>query len=155
MTFDVDHFSLAVSDLEAAITFFSQGFGFKQHFVERGMTGQIASMLGLGGASCDLAQLVLGDGGPRLELIAFRHDAVGAAPSHPMTPGMGHLALKTCDFATTLDRLRRLGAEPLGDITQFSEGRSVYLRLPFGAFLELEEAGAENPASPCTGTSHA
>lgn len=136
----IDHLSLAVSDLEPAIAFFSQGFGFEVHFVERGMTGQIASMLGLPETSCDLAQLVLGDGGSKLELIAFRHRDIGQPASHPMTPGMGHIALKTDDFEATLARLEQLGAEPLGDVTQFSDGRSIYLKTPFQAFIELEEA---------------
>lgn len=147
MTSSIDHFSLAVSDLEKAIAFFSSGFGFEVHFVEWGMTHQIASMLGLEGASCDLAQLTLGDRGPRLELIAFRHDGIGEARSHPMTPGMGHVALKADDFEGTLERLEQLGAEPLGSITEFSEGRSIYLRTPFGAFLELEEAPSRQTAS--------
>lgn len=147
MTLDIDHFSLAVSDLEEAIAFFSRGFGFEVHFVEWRMTHQIASMLGLEGASCDLAQLTLGDGGPKLELIAFRHDAIGVAASHPMTPGMGHIALKADDFEATLERLEQLGAEPLGNVTDFSAGRSVYLRTPFNAFLELEEAPPRQTAS--------
>ncbi len=147
MTLDIDHFSLAVSDLEKAIAFFSRGFGFDVHFVEWGMTHQIASMLGLEGASCDLAQLALGDGGPRLELIAFRHAGIGEASSHPMSPGMGHVALKADDFEATLERLKQLGAEPLGNITDFSAGRSVYLRTPFGAFLELEEVPPRQAAS--------
>jgi catechol 2,3-dioxygenase-like lactoylglutathione lyase family enzyme len=136
----VDHLSLAVSDLEAAIVFFSQGFGFKVHFVERDMTDQIVSMLGLPGASCDLAQLTLDDGPTKLELIAFRHEEVGAPASHPMTPGMGHVALKAGDFEARLARLKQMGAEPLGDVTRFSDGRAIYLKTPFGAFLELEEA---------------
>lgn len=151
MTIDIDHFSLAVSDLEAAIGFFSQGFGFEVHFVERGMTRQIASMLGLEGASCDLAQLTLNGGVPKLELIAFRHEGIGKASSHPMTPGMGHVALKTADFEATLARLKALGAEAVGDITDFSEGRSIYLRTPFHAFIELEEVRPDKATSTQSG----
>ncbi len=72
---------------------------------------------------------------------------IGEAAAHPMTPGMGHVALKADDFEATLERLKQLGAEPLGNITDFSAGRSVYLRTPFGAFLELEEAPPRQTAS--------
>jgi hypothetical protein len=35
-----------------------------------------------------------------------------------------------------------MGAELVGSITQFEKGRSVYLRTPFGAFIEIEETTA-------------
>lgn len=140
MTACLDHFSLAVSDLDAAIAFFHEGFGFTTHFIERGMTGQIASMLGLPDAGCDIAQLAGGNMDVRLELIAFRHGQVGSPPSHPMTPGMGHVAFKVEAFEATLARLQALGAVQLGAVTQFEAGKAVYLRTPFGAFLEIQEA---------------
>lgn len=139
---NLDHLSLAVADLEAAMAFFSEGFGFRVQFVEWGMTDQIASMLGLAGASCDIAQMALDEGEIKLELIAFRHEQAGRAPAFPAAPGMGHIALKVEDFDECLDKLRRLGAGLLGEITEFSAGRAVYLTTPFGAFLELQEARA-------------
>jgi catechol 2,3-dioxygenase-like lactoylglutathione lyase family enzyme len=140
MVVRLDHLSLAVSDLDAAIAFFCEGLGFTTHFIERGMTDQIASMLGLPEAGCDIAQLIGGSGDTRLELIAFRHGQVGGAASHPMTPGMGHIAFRVDEFEATLARLYALGAEQLGAITQFEAGKGVYLRTPFHAFLEVQEA---------------
>ncbi len=139
MAVRLDHFSLAVSDLDAAIDFFCNGLGFTQYFVERGMTGQIASMLGLPDAGCDIAQLEGKGEGVRLELIAFRHGEVGRASSHPMSPGMGHVACRVDEFESTLARLLALGAEQLGSVTQFEAGKAVYLRTPFHAFLEIQE----------------
>jgi catechol 2,3-dioxygenase-like lactoylglutathione lyase family enzyme len=147
MAVRLDHLSLAVSDLEAAIAFFREGFGFAPHFIEHGMTDQIASMLGLPGAGCDIAQLTGGGADTKLELIAFRHERVGRAPSHPMTPGMGHVALKAEAFEATLERLCELGARPLGAVTQFEDGKAVYLSTPFGAFVELQEAAPRKPTA--------
>lgn len=135
-----DHLSLAVSDIDAGCAFFFEAFGFTISFVERGMSHQIASMLGVAGATCDLAQLTLPSGGPKLELIAFRVANSGSAPPLPVATGMGHIALRVGEFDAALARLRKLGAHPLGQVTQFSDGRSVYLGTPFGAFIELEEA---------------
>ena len=139
-----DHASLAVSAIDPAIAFFETGFGFRVTFVERGMSEQIASMLGHPGAACDLAQLALPDGGPKLELIAFS-GTLGPSTSQaeplelPVRPGAGHIALRSTSFDATLKRLLELGAEPVGTVTNFSDGRSVYLRTRFGAFVELEE----------------
>jgi hypothetical protein len=95
-------------------------------------------MLGLSGASCDLAQLWL-PGGPTLELIAFKHEETGEARRWPMAPGMGHIAIRAGHFDAKLAELVALGASPLGVVTQFSAGRAVYLATPGGAFLELQE----------------
>jgi catechol 2,3-dioxygenase-like lactoylglutathione lyase family enzyme len=140
MTASLDHMSLAVSDITVAVAFFAEAFGFEVAFIERGMTEQIASMLGLKGAECDLAQLALPTGGPRLELITFKPATAGPGAVRPSAPGMAHVAFRTGDFEATLARLRTLGAYPLGDVTTFSQGRAVYLSTPFGAFLELQEA---------------
>lgn len=147
MAVRLDHLSLAVSDLDAAIAFFCEGLGFTLHFIERGMTAQIASMLGLPEADCDIAQLAGGGGDTKLELIAFRHGQVGRATSHPITPGMGHVAFKVDEFEAALARLHALGAEQLGAVTQFKAGKAVYLRTPFHAFLEIQEASRSESAA--------
>src|SRR4051794_3685334 len=142
-----DHASLAVSDIDAGIAFFGEAFGFGVAFLERGMGDQIASMLGLPDATCDLVQLDLPGGGPRLELIAFRTGSEGGPPARPVSPGTGHLALRVADFDATVAKACALGARPVGAVTRFSDGRSVYLATPFGAFLELEELAPGGPAA--------
>lgn len=137
-----DHVSLAVRDLDAGIRFFTEGLGFEVGFVERGMSGQIASMLGREGFTCDLAQLVMPGGGPRLELIAFRPGCSEAPPEIPVSAGNAHIALRVADLAATLHRLEALGAVPLGAITEFDDCRAVYLSTRFGAFLEIAEPRA-------------
>ncbi|MCC5983038.1 MAG: VOC family protein [Rhodobacteraceae bacterium] len=145
MTIRWDHASLAVTDLDSAIAFFCNGLGFKVTFVERDMSHQIASVLGVPGATCDLAQLVLPGQFPKLELIAFRAGDERARPLRPSAPGMGHVALRATDFDQRLQHLIEIGARPVGQVTDFSDGRSVYLATSFGAFLELEEDLSAQP----------
>jgi catechol 2,3-dioxygenase-like lactoylglutathione lyase family enzyme len=140
MTIKWDHTSLAVSDIDEAIEFFSTGLGFSIVFAERGMTGQIASMLGLENASCDLIQMICPSGGPTLELIAFHGHAHERRELHPVLPGMAHIAFQVETFDEVVERLLTLGACKVGRVTQFQTGRSIYLSTPFGAFLEIEEA---------------
>jgi len=134
----LDHASLAVTDLDAAIGFFSEGLGLTLAFQERGMTDQIASMLGRPGATCDLAQLVIPGTEARLEVIAFHGHPAPGEPA-PITPGQGHTAFRVAGFDVVVARLERLGATRLGAVTEFSDGRSVYLITPVGAVIEIEE----------------
>lgn len=140
----LDHASLAVSDIDQGIGFFAKLLGSEVRFVERGMTGQIASMLGRPEASCDLVQLSLPGTAVRLELIAFAAAGGGEAAEAPVAPGMGHVAVRVDDFDACLARAEALGATRLGVVTRFEDGRSVYLRTPFGAFVEIEEALSES-----------
>lgn len=139
MDIAMDHASFAVTDIDQAIAFLSEAFGFRVTFVERGMTGQIASMLGMPQARCDLAQLAVGDGPVKIEVIKFEPGAELGQPSRPIARGMGHLALRLGGFDAALARTRDLGAQLLGEITQFSDGRAAYLGTPFGLFLELQD----------------
>lgn len=139
MDITMDHASFAVTDIDQAIAFLSDAFGFEVTFIERGMTGQIASMLGMPQARCDLAQLALGNGAVKIEVIKFEPGAELGQPSRPIARGMGHLALKLGGLDAALVRVQDLGAEILGEITQFSDGRAAYLGTPFGLFLELQD----------------
>lgn len=131
------HTSLAVRDLEAAMAFYGAAFGYEPLFVERDMGDQIARMAGVPGLRCDLAQLRSPISGHILELIAFHPSA--PAPAAPVDPGRAHVAFQVEDLDRALAHLRTLGAEPIGEITRFDEGRCVYCREPSGTVFELEE----------------
>src|SRR5690606_7735852 len=66
------HTSLAVTDIDLAVAFYRDAFGFEVLFEERGMAAQIASMTGVPDLVCDLVQMrsVLSE--QVLEFIAFR-----------------------------------------------------------------------------------
>ena len=135
------HTSLAVSDLDAAVTFYRDAFGYEVSFEERGMSEQIAKMTGIAGLICDLAQLRSALGNHVLELIAFRHPERAAAPPEhaPLRPGAAHIAFAVEDLDAALAAVEALGAARIGGIAEFSEGRSVYCREPAGSFFEMEQ----------------
>jgi catechol 2,3-dioxygenase-like lactoylglutathione lyase family enzyme len=135
-----EHSSLSVRDLDTAVAFYCQAFGFDVAFEERGMDALIESVVGAPGLRCDLAQLRQPGTNHVLELIAFRQgEQEAGSPTHP---GEGHVAFVVDDLDGTLERLRALGAEQLGLVTKFPEGRSVYLREPSGSIVELSEGAA-------------
>ena len=87
------HSSLAVSDLDAAIAFYRDAFGYEVAFEERGMSDQIADMAGIEGLTCDLAQLRSALGDHVLELIAFHPPERGTPPleAASLRPGAAHI----------------------------------------------------------------
>jgi catechol 2,3-dioxygenase-like lactoylglutathione lyase family enzyme len=137
------HTSLSVSNLDRAISFYRRAFGYEILFEERGMSDQIASMTGTSGLACDLVQLCSPVSGHVLELIAFRGTTAAAqvppSEAKPLRPGMAHVAFYVDDLEEMLAKVEDLGAVKIGEITRFSDGRSVYCREPSGTFFEMEE----------------
>lgn len=134
----LDHVSLAVADIDRSLAFYGAAFGYELAFIERDMAKEIRSMTGMEHLTCHLAQMARADGGPRLELIEFRHHELAAQPL-PLTAGCGHVAFSVDDLDDALRQAVSAGAQPLGSITSFPEGRSTYCRAPGGSFFELLE----------------
>ena len=133
------HTGLAVSDLDAAIRFYRDAFGFEVVFEDRDMQGLIEKVVGIPGLNCQLAQLRSPLGQQVLELIAFQAGPSGHHASAPITPGTAHVSIQVDDLDREIERLTQLGATVLGQVTAFPDGRSVYLRDPSGTFIELDE----------------
>ena len=121
--------------------FYCRAFGFEIAFQERAMREQIRSMTGLPGLTCDIAQLRVPQSSHVLELIAFREEAVRApaALEVPIRSGAAHVAFFVEDLDAAMTRVEALGAVRLGEVTCFSDGRSVYYREPAGSFFEMEQ----------------
>lgn len=134
---DWHHTSLTVGDLDSAVAFYQEAFGFEVVFETRGMTRQMESITGVSGVRCDLAQLRSPRSGHVLELMRFR--GVDGEGDAPLRPGTGHVAFVVEDLEAALGVAERLGAEVLGEVTTFAEGRAVYCREPSGTVFELEE----------------
>ena len=148
------HTSLAVNDLDTAVAFYREAFGYELKFQERGMSDQIASMTGIDGLTCDLAQLRSACSDHVLELIAFHLPSRETAPLEPapLRPGAAHVAFSVADLEAALAAVEALGAVRVGRITGFSEARSVYCREPAGSFFEMEELRADPARGTQTGT---
>ena len=131
------HTSIAVDDFDRAVRFYRDAFGFEVLFEDRGMTDVIRKMTGIPTLACDLAQLCLPNSPHKLELIAFHIAGVAGG-----APPASHVAFRVADISAALEAIRALGAEQIGEVTVFPEGRAVYCREPGGSVFELSTAGA-------------
>jgi len=134
------HVGVSVSDLSAALTFYREGFGFEPVFEALDMSDLIQSITGIPGLRADLVQCSSPVSETVLELIQFRNipsDYRGAAP---VEPGRSHVALLVSNLDEAIAEILAAGGELIGQVTEFSEGRAVYLSDPAGFVVELEEA---------------
>ena len=139
------HSSLAVRDIDASTRFFETVFGFTEIFTARNMTDEIASITGDRATGADLRQLRFPDSDHVLELIAFSYPAAGEkeGSDRPARLAHGHICMVVADLNAALEACRVAGAEPLGAITAFEEGPSVYLQEPGGSIIELEQLAGD------------
>ena len=138
----MDHVSVVVDDLEAAIAF----------FVELGMEleGQapiegrsVDRVNALDGVRVDIAMMRTPDGHGRLELTKFHSPtAVSAEPENapPNTLGLRSVMFAVDDVDAAVSRLRAHGAELVGEVAQYQDSyRLCYVRGPAGIIVALAE----------------
>jgi predicted enzyme related to lactoylglutathione lyase len=140
--FRLAHASLAVRDLDRAVAFYRDAFGAEATLVDHGMTELIQRTVAMPEVTCDLAQLRLPGTDQAVELIAFHGVPAGREDDAPVRIGHGHVCFEVDDLDAALARVEGLGAERIGEIVTFPEGRAVYLREPAGSVFELEEISA-------------
>ena len=129
------HSSLAVEDVDRSAAFYRDAFACELVFEARAMTDLIQSVAGIPELRCDLAILRLPASSHLLELIAFSNPA---APVRSAPPA-GHVEFAVADLAHSIAAVEGLGATPVGEVTSFPEGPSVYYREPGGSVFELTE----------------
>jgi catechol 2,3-dioxygenase-like lactoylglutathione lyase family enzyme len=137
---------MVVSDLAAAIEFFRRAFGAEVVFAPPLIVDEIRRTVGLDGVTCALAQLRFPESGHTLELLEFDAVPEDAPTDRPVRRGQSHQAFTVADVEAVLERLRELGATPVGELTTYPDGRSVYLQIPGGAIVELDEPAEEETA---------
>jgi len=136
----MDHVSVVVDDLEAAIAF----------FVELGMELQgrapiegpaLDRLNALDGARVEIAMLRVPGTSDGLELTTFSAPAaVAGGPNTPNALGLRSVMFAVDDLDDTVARLRGHGAEPVGTVEKFENGyRLAYLRGPAGVIVALAE----------------
>jgi catechol 2,3-dioxygenase-like lactoylglutathione lyase family enzyme len=138
----MDHVSVVVDDLEAAIAF----------FVELGMEleGQapiegrsVDRLNALDGVRVDIAMMRTPDGHGRLELTKFHTPtAISAEPENapPNTLGLRSVMFAVDDVDATVACLRVHGAELVGEVAQYQDSyRLCYVRGPAGIIVALAE----------------
>jgi catechol 2,3-dioxygenase-like lactoylglutathione lyase family enzyme len=138
----MDHVSVVVDDLAAAIAF----------FVELGMElegkapieGESVDRLnGLDGVRVDIAMMRTPDGQGRLELTKFHSPAaIRAEPENALgnTLGLRSIMFTVDDIDVAVAGLRAHGADLIGEVVQYEDSyRLCYVRGPAGIIVALAE----------------
>ena len=138
----MDHVSVVVDDLEAAIAF----------FVELGMELEgeapiegpwVDRVNGLDGVRVDIAMMRVPDGHGRLELTKFHTPtAISPQPENALgnTLGLRSVMFAVDDIDATVAGLRAHGAELVGEVVQYQDSyRLCYVRGPEGIIVALAE----------------
>src|SRR4051812_2462502 len=137
----MDNVGIVVESLDAAISFFSE-VGLKlegRAMIEGEWAGRVT---GLGSQRVEIAMMVTPDGHSRLELSRFLTPPVVADHRNAPVNALGYLRVMFAvdDIDDTLARLRRRGAELVGDVVQYEQSyRLCYIRSPEGILIGLAE----------------
>jgi len=142
----MDNVGIVVESLDAAISFFAE-LGLRlegRAMIEGEWAGRVT---GLGTQRVEIAMLVTPDGHSRLELSRFLTPPVVADHRNAPVNALGYLRVMfTVDeIDDTLARLRRRGAELVGEVVRYENAyRLCYIRGPEGILIGLaEELGQE------------
>ena len=138
----MDHVSVVVDDLPAAIAFFTTlGMALEGEMPVEGPW--VDRLCGLEGVQVDIAMVRTPDGHGRVELTKFRNpELVGAEPliAPPNTLGIRQIMFAVEDIDDTVARLRAHGAELVGEAVQYEDKyRLCYMRGPAGIIVALAE----------------
>jgi catechol 2,3-dioxygenase-like lactoylglutathione lyase family enzyme len=138
----LDHVSVVVDDLAAAVTF----------FIALGMTREgeapiegpwVDRVNGIDGVQVDIVMMRTPDGHGRLELTKFRHPKLvelKPAIAPPNAPGLRSVMFTVESVDDTVSRLRATGAELVGEVVQYEDKyRLCYMRGPAGIIVALAE----------------
>ena len=138
----MDHVSVVVEDLEAAVAFFTE-LGLET--VGRApIEGEwVDRVNGLEGVQVDIVMMRTPDGHGRLELTKFRHPklvAIEPAIAPPTALGLRSVMFAVERLADTVARMRAHGAELVGEVAQYENlYRLCYMRGPGGIIVALAE----------------
>ena len=142
----MDNVGIVVESLDAAISFFAE-LGLRlegRAMIEGEWAGRVT---GLGTQRVEIAMLVTPDGHSRLELSRFLTPPVVADHRNAPVNALGYLRVMFTvdDIDDTLARLRRRGAELVGEVVRYENAyRLCYIRGPEGILIGLaEELGQE------------
>jgi catechol 2,3-dioxygenase-like lactoylglutathione lyase family enzyme len=137
----MDNVGIVVESLDEAISFFTE-LGLKvegRGMVEGEWAGRVT---GLGSQSVEIVMMVTPDGHSRLEISRFLTPAVIADHRTAPVNALGYLRVMFTveDIDEMLDRLRKRGAQLVGDVVQYENAyRLCYIRGPEGILIGLAE----------------
>ena len=138
----MDHVSVVVDDLPAAIAFFTTlGMELEGEAAVEGPW--VDRLCGLEGVQVDITMMRTPDGQGRIELTKFRNPglvSVEPATAPPNTPGFRQIMFEIEDIDDTVVCLRAHGAELIGEVARYEDKyRLCYMRGPAGIIIALAE----------------
>jgi catechol 2,3-dioxygenase-like lactoylglutathione lyase family enzyme len=137
----MDNMGIVVEDLQATIAFF-QELGLElegQATVEGEWAGRVT---GLGNQRVEIAMMGTPAGHSRLELSRFLTPPTIADHRDAPVNALGYLRVMFAvdDVDDTLGRLRKLGAELVGEVVQYEDSyRLCYIRGPEGLLIGIAQ----------------
>jgi catechol 2,3-dioxygenase-like lactoylglutathione lyase family enzyme len=138
----MDNVLIVVDDLEAAKAFFAElGMELEGETTLEGPW--VDSVVGLDGVRADITMMRTPDGHGRVELSKFHTPAAvraepEGAPSNAL--GLRRIMFAVEDLDDVIARLRRHGAELVGEVAQFEDAyRLCFVRGPEGIIIGLAE----------------
>ena len=137
----MDNVGIVVESLDEVISFFTE-LGLKlegRAMIEGEWAGRVT---GLGNQRVEIAMMVTPDGHSRLELSRFLTPPVVADHRNTPVNALGYLRVMFAvdDIDDTLARLRKRGAELVGEVVQYEDMyRLCYIRGPEGVLIGLAE----------------
>src|SRR5689334_18220989 len=137
----MDNVGIVVDDLAATIDFFRElGLELEgQATIEGEWAGRVT---GLGDQHVEVAMMVTPDGHSRLELSRFVKPLVIADHRNAPVNALGYLRVMFAvdDIDGTLERLRKRGAQLVGEVVQYQDVyRLCYIRGPEGLLIGLAQ----------------
>lgn len=150
----IQHVGLTVSNIDEALTWFREALGFKELFREDPIdidNEHWAQALGVPLGSRMEASVLIGCGAG-IELELFQYSSPIARRPRPLNceDGGHHLALQVTDIDAAAKHLVKAGATLMGPINDNPHGPWegvdwVYLKTPFGLYLELMQFPKDGP----------
>lgn len=137
----MDNVGIVVKSLDEAISFFTE-LGLKlegRTTIEGEWAGQVT---GLGFQQVEIAMMVTPDSHSRLELSRFLTPPTVSDHRNAPVNALGYLRamFTVSDIDETLARLRKLGAQLVGEVVQYENSyRLCYIRGPEGILIGLAE----------------
>ncbi len=137
----MDNVGIVVESLDEAISFFAE-LGLKlegRAMVEGEWAGRVT---GLGSQRVEIAMMVTPDGPSRLELSRFLTPPAIADHRNAPVNAFGYLRVMFAvdDIDETLARLRKCGAQLVGEVVQYEDTyRLCYIRGPEGLLIGLAQ----------------
>ena len=149
MAIELVNVGIAVRDIEATITFFTDlGLTVRGRDTVQGEWADTA--VGLDGNHAKIAVLQTPDGSGHIELFEYIHpDAIETSPTLPNEIGMHRIAFSVDDIDDALAIAARHGYHPLRGVADY-EGvyKLTYLRGPSGILLMLAQSLGSRVEAP-------